>query len=124
MCRSVPAWVPVTTPKFVSCALLSGVLNCGVLNRFVASARNSALNLSVIGKALKTEKSSILVGGEVLLCRPRLPSVRPLLGTTAVVSNHLLGVRPPDGAASGFLPATRFGKPPAQTPTQPLDRRV
>src|ERR1035438_10656897 len=76
MCRSVPGWVLVTTPKFVSCTLLSGVPNCGVLNRFSASKRNSARNLSVIGKYLKTEKSRVLVGGEVLLCSPRLPSVR------------------------------------------------
>src|SRR5450432_1229098 len=124
MCRSVPGWVLVTLPKFVSCALLSGVPNCGVLNRFSPSARNSALNLSVIGKYLKTEKSKVLAGGEVLLCRPRLPWVRFAGAVTAVVSNQWSGDRPPAGAALGSLPETRSGKQPAQIPTQPLDRRV
>src|SRR5207245_2710536 len=100
---------------------------CGVLAILKASARNCILHLSVKGICLNSEKSTFRVGGARLLCRPRLPPVNGAGGATALVSNHRSGLRPPLGAALGFLPATASGRqldPPPQTPWQPLERSV
>src|SRR5215472_5356033 len=91
MWRSVPAPVPVTMPKLASWRLLSNLpesVNCDVLARLNASALNSTLNLSVMRKSLKTEKSSCRAGPAVLLCRPRLPPVNGAGAVTAVISNQ------------------------------------
>ena len=82
--------MPVTLPKFVSPRVLSGVLNCGVLEMLKLSARNCKRHRSVNAKSLKMEKSSVRVGGEKLVWRPRFPSVKGAGAATAAVLNHSL----------------------------------
>ena len=40
------------------------------------------------------------------------------------VLNHWLGLRPSEGAASGFVPEAMSGEQPPNTPWQPFARRV
>src|SRR6185312_13913132 len=125
MCRSEPACVLVTWPNWASPNVLSGVPNCGVLARLKLSARNCSFQRSVNGKSLKIERSTERVGGEKLVCKPRLPWVRGVGAVRLAVLNHSTALRPPSGAALGSVPDTRSGEqPPDHTPIQPLARRV
>src|SRR5262245_1042239 len=55
--------------------LAFGLLNCGVLNALKASARNSTRRASVIGKLLKSERSTCRVPGTCKMLRPELPQM-------------------------------------------------
>src|SRR5580658_5790219 len=123
MWRSVPAPVDVILPKFASPRLPSGVLNCGVLARLKHSVRNCTLMRSVISKSLKSEKSTLRVGGLKASCSMTLPIVPEAGGEKLAVLNHSLGLRPLGGAAYG-LPVTIGVHTPSSTPSQPLEVMV
>src|SRR5262249_31584130 len=120
----VPACVLVTFPKLLFCRLLSGYPYCGVLAMLKLSNRNCILWRSVTGKSLNTEKSSVRVGGALLVWSPRLPPDSGPGGATPEVSNHTSGLRPPAGSAPGSLPGTRSGRHAFHTPWHPFERSV
>src|ERR1039458_163151 len=89
-----------------------------------ASARNSRSLVSVKWNALNNDRSSTLAPGLVMLYAPALPPVKGAAVVTALVLNHRLGPRPPEGAAAGFWPATMSGRQEVHTPWQPLYPKV
>ncbi len=88
--------------------------NCGVFDRLKNSVRNVSAKRSVSGNRLKTEKSRLRVPGAKIAIEARLPGVPSAGATTALVSNHRSGVRPPGGGLFGFLPGTTSAVRPLQ----------
>src|SRR5436309_9519256 len=88
-CRSLLSRVPVILPKFGSPRTLSGWLYCAQLKMLNASRRSSAEPQRGSGTVLKSERSTVRVGGPVTALRDSVPC-DPAAGLNAAVLNHSL----------------------------------
>ena len=82
----------------------AGFMKCGVLETFEASARNSRLNRSLIGKRRNSPRSRFTAPGPRSRLRPALPYRTPTGAANAVGSKNGCPVPiPPNWATVGLI---------------------